>query len=70
MAKIIITLEDLPEGKIKIVTEPPLKQIIEMDISGHSISPALGMAFKVLNDIRKESKNKGPIIVQIPKLIS
>lgn len=57
MAKVIITIEDLPGEKVKIVTEPSMEQIIRMDVSGFTpLTAAEGMAFKVLNGIRLESK--------------
>ena len=70
MAKAVITFEDLPNGKVKVVSEPNFETLMAMDLSGNSLTAAHGYLFSVLNHITKLSKQNGPIIRQIPKLIS
>lgn len=68
MAKIEIHIEDLPNNKVKIVCVPPLEQMIHMEISGNTLTSAQGYAFKILNEIRKESKANGPTLIDIPRV--
>lgn len=68
MAKVVITIEDRPDGKVKILCEPTFERMIAMEMSGETLSSAHGYAYKILNDIRKESKRLGPTLLHIPKL--
>lgn len=70
MAKVQITIEDLPDGKVKVVAEPNFETLMAMDISGSKLTAAHGYLFSTLNHITKLSKQNGSIIRQIPQLIS
>jgi hypothetical protein len=70
MAKAIITIEDLPNGKVKVETNPSFEVLMKMDESGNGLTCAHGYLFSVINHIQRISKQNGPIIRQIPRLIS
>ena len=56
MARVTITIEDSPDGKVKIVSDPSFDTIAKMEISGHSLSAAHGYALVCINAVRKVSK--------------
>lgn len=66
MAKITITIEDKPEGKVGIKSEPNFETMMKMDISGEKITCAHGYAFALLNKAREISKSNNPLIRRIP----
>ena len=59
MAKVVITLEDLPQGGVKITSEPLAGLLMQKVATDHDISPAEGYAVQALNEIRKVSKKQG-----------
>jgi hypothetical protein len=67
--KLTISIEDLPDGKVKVVSDPSFEKLMRMDISGEHFTAAMGYAFFVINQIRDLSKRAGPIVRKIPKLI-
>lgn len=70
MAKIIIEIEDLGSDKVKVVSNPTMEQMINMDLNNHKMTSAHGYAYAALNHIRKLSKSNDPTnIIDIPKLI-
>jgi len=68
VAKVVITIEDIPDNKVKITCDPSLEKMIQMELSGNNLTSAHGYAFKTLNEIRKESKVNGPTLLDIPKI--
>jgi hypothetical protein len=68
MASVIITIEDTPDGKVKIVCVPSFEQIIKQDVSGESFTAAQGYALMMLNKAREESKNNNPLRLVIPRV--
>jgi len=69
MAKITITLEDLPDGKVKLVVDPTIETFFKMDLSGHSFTPAQGYAVAAVNHVHRESKKQqGDIKILLPKV--
>ena len=69
MAKVVITIEDLPNGKVRTVCEPNFETMMKMKMSGGELTSAHGYAFQCLNAIREESKRRGPTKILIPRLI-
>lgn len=70
MAKIVIEIEDLPNGRISIKATPNFETICKMEVSGHLLTPAHGMAVALLNEARKISKSNDPHnVIKIPKII-
>lgn len=69
MAKITITIEDIPGGKVKVVSTPSFETMAKMIQSGEDMSDAHGYALKCINTIREVSKSANPSnIIQIPKV--
>lgn len=69
MAKVIITIEDLPNGKVKTTFEPSIESLIKKTVSGHDYTSAEGYAMFVQRQIREISKKLGSTIpVFVPKL--
>lgn len=70
MANVIITIEDTPEGKVKITCVPSFEQMIKQDMSGDDFTAAQGYALLMLNEARKESKNQNPLRIVVPRVRS
>jgi hypothetical protein len=69
MAKITITVEDLPNGKVKIEAKPNYLEIMAKDISGNHLTAADGYALAMLNRAREVSRQNGPTnLVKIPRI--
>lgn len=69
MAKITITIEDLPNGSVKVEATPNFETMMKLDISGNSLTSAHGYALFVLNQVRKKSKEFNPNnLIQIPRI--
>jgi hypothetical protein len=61
LAKVEIIIEDLPDGKVKITSNPTMETMIKMEISGsRELTSAHGYAYACLNEIRKLSKSLDP----------
>ena len=68
MAKITLTIEDTPDGKVKIVSDPTTETMIKMTQSGDGLTSAHGYAFRMLREAREESKRLKPTTILIPRL--
>jgi hypothetical protein len=69
MAKITITIEDSPDGNVRVVASPNFATMMQMEQSGHRLTSAHGYALLALNSIRNASKQKDSrIIVPTPRL--
>lgn len=69
MPKIVITIEDLPNGQVKIEATPNFATLMKMDISGHSLTPAHIYGLRMLNEALKLSKvNETPHLIEIPRV--
>lgn len=66
MARATITIEDLSNGNVKVVSDPNFETLMSMDISGQHLTSAHGYLFSILNHVRTISKQNGPIVRQIP----
>lgn len=69
MAKVVIEIEDLPNGNVKITASPNFETMIKMDVSGHRLTAAHGYGIAMLNHARQESKKAGPIRAGMPRLL-
>lgn len=67
MAKVIITIEDIPEGKVKVVSDPSFEIMAKRTLSGHDLTAAHGYALRALNAITDAAKQQR-IITKLPKL--
>lgn len=69
MAKIVFTLEDKPDGGVKVELEPTAETLLRK-IASHgpnSLTSAEGYAMFLVNRLREEGKRKNPtIIVAVP----
>jgi hypothetical protein len=68
MAKITITIEDLPNGAVKVAAEPTFETMMKMHLSGDGLTAAHGYAFNAINEIRRTSKQSQIMKVRIPRI--
>jgi hypothetical protein len=69
MAKVTISIEDLPNGKVRAVSTPSFEQLIKGEIAGSDLTSAQGYALKAMNAIREVSKSNEPTNkILIPKI--
>jgi len=68
MAKVTITITDLPGDKVEVICDPTFETMAKMNESGHPWTSAHGYALRALNAIRKAGKEKEPTLIHIPKL--
>lgn len=69
MAKITITIEDLPGNKVKVVSDPTFEQMAKIDLSGIAdLTSGHAYALLALRAIREESKKQGPTPILIPRI--
>lgn len=68
MALVTITIEDTPDGRVRVVATPNFETMMQMNASGHSLTSAHGYALKALNAIRDESKRREPTRIWVPPL--
>lgn len=69
MAKIVITIEDMPNGNVSIKSNPTFEDIAKKDLSGETLTNADGYAIAMLNRARQIGKSKESTnLVQIPKI--
>jgi hypothetical protein len=70
MAKVTVTFEDLPNGKVKVVSDPSVETFFKIDISGHALTSAQGYALSAINHIHKASKDKDTSLnIKMPKVV-
>lgn len=66
MAKILIVIEDQPDGTVSCVSTPNFAEMMR-DGEG-PLTAAEGYALFALNQIRNESKQRGNILLKLPKI--
>lgn len=66
MARVTITIEDLPNGKVKIVADPSFEILTKITVNFSDLTSAQGYAIFALNQIRMASK-AGNINISVPK---
>lgn len=54
--KVTITIEDLPDDKVKITMEPTAETLMKMVTSGETLSSAAGYGLGLANKAREISK--------------
>lgn len=67
MAKVTITIEDLPNGKVRTVSSPNFETMAKM-AKAEALTSAHGYAITGLRAIHAASREQGNLIVKIPKL--
>lgn len=68
MSKVTFTIEDLPENKLKFVSDPSFETIMKMHLSGETLTPAHNMAVTCMRILHSESKKNEPTKLWVPKL--
>lgn len=69
MAKVIITVEDRPNGLVSVRAEPNFEQMIKSKISGREVTSAEGYAMSALLHIRASAKQqKSTLGLTLPKI--
>jgi hypothetical protein len=69
MALITLTIEDIPGGQVRVVTNPTVEKVMLMAKAG-ALESSHGYMFAALNAIRKESQSKQPSLIKIPRIIA
>jgi len=68
MSRFVITLEDLPNGKVKVEATPSAEEMFKSNLSGHDMTAAQGYALTALNAIQKAAKDpRSQLNIFIPK---
>lgn len=69
MAKIIITIEDKPNGKVKVDCNPSFEAMATLAKFG-KLESAHGYAFTAIRAIREESRKQDPkgMIIKLPRI--
>lgn len=69
MALVTITIEDQPDGTVKVVATPNFATMAQMDASGHSLTSAHGYAMRALNSIREAAREQSNTLgIIIPRI--
>lgn len=68
MAKIVITIEDKENGKVKIVSDPPFGTLAQMIQAGFETTSAQGYALRMHRAALEMSKEQGPSKILIPRI--
>jgi hypothetical protein len=68
MSKITITIEDRPEGGVKITSDPNFETMMKIQISGNEFTSAHGYAFALLNHARKLGRDNDPMKLLVPRI--
>jgi hypothetical protein len=71
LAKVTVTIEDAPNGRVKIVSTPDFDSMCKMENSGNSLTQAESYAFRCLYAIyqfAKEDQATGSNVIKIPKV--
>lgn len=72
MPKITITIEDTPEGQVRMVSDPSYSAMADRVLGGQGVSSAEGYAMNMLRIFwseQKERMNEKTLGVTLPKLI-
>jgi len=67
MAKITITIEDMPGDKVKTVVDPPVATIFKMIESGEEMTSAFGYAMRAVNSIQEAANDLAPNKIYVPR---
>lgn len=66
--KITITIEDMPDGTVKVVSNPTADHMI-IDVTEHRSTAAQGYALGMLNRAREMSRDiSSNLIVKVPRV--
>lgn len=60
MSRIVIIIEDLPNGGVEVHANPTFESMASQVASGNDLTPAQGYAMKCINVIRAVSKKQTP----------
>jgi len=62
MARVIIVIEDVPHGAVKVTSTPDLDTMIRMNVEGGELTNAHGYAAFALNRIQKQIDDDNKIL--------
>lgn len=68
MPKVTMTIEDLPDGKVKCVLNPSAETLLKKQASGHVLSSAEGYLIFCANKLRECANSQSNIIVKVPRI--
>lgn len=68
MARVVIVIEDQPDGTVRTVATPSLETMMKKNAIGERLTSAEGYAIAAINRIIEASKEQGPHGILIPKL--
>lgn len=67
MSKIVITIEDTPNG-VKTVANPSFETMMHKLAAGYKLTSADAYALTAINAILKESKSSAPTKIYVPRI--
>lgn len=70
MAKITITIEDLPNGRLKVACDPSAETMAKRIIGGEKSTSAHGLALAAINAILKEKREQERGKIILPRVLS
>ena len=69
MARVVIVIEDLPDGKFRIKSDPSMETLSKVLDGKKAVTPAEGHAYFMLNTLWKQVKSGDSLRLLLPKLI-
>lgn len=70
MAKVTITIEDMPENKVRVISTPSAETLLQK-IASHgpeSLTSSEAYTLFVLRQLREESKNQRSTNIIVPRI--
>lgn len=67
MGTVKIEIEDLPNGKVRVVMTPPAEMLYDKINAGYDCTSAEGYGMLAVRAIREESKKEGSLIIKVPR---
>lgn len=58
LSRVVITIEDLPDGRCAIAADPTWQTLRDKHASGHGLTAAEGYAFRAFRAVHEESRKE------------
>lgn len=68
MSKLVITIEDVPGGGVKIMSQPSNETLLMKINSGDGVTAAEAYALRAMRAIREDAKSQGQLIAPVPRI--
>lgn len=67
MAKVVLTIEDIDGGKVKVECTPNFQTMGMIAKSGNELTSAHGYALRCIRAINEAAKESGPLKILLPR---